>query len=310
MIRVENLRKSFGPVHALVDVGFSVGKGEIFGLLGPNGAGKTTTISILATLMAADGGRAEICGLDVEREPEAVRRRIGVVPQELALYEELSARDNLMFWGRLQGLSGRPLRARVEELLAVSELAGHAGRAVRTCSGGMKRRLNILIGLIHAPEVLFLDEPTVGIDAQSRARILEMIGGMNDDGLTVLYTTHYLEEAEQLCDRIGVIDDGRLVALGDKEDLIRQIGDTDHVRFQLDAELEDELRSAAEGWPDVLRITRRRARVELETADGAELLPRLQEFVAERGAALDRLEIIRPNLESLYLKVTGRALRE
>ncbi len=310
MIRVEHLHKSFGDVRAVDDLGFAVEEGEIFGLLGPNGAGKTTTLSILSTLLPADAGRVLVCGHDVAREALAVRRCIGVVPQELALYEDLTARENLLFWGRLYGLEGQALRRRVEELLEVSDLSAHAGRLVRTFSGGMKRRLNMMIGLVHAPKVLLLDEPTVGIDAQARARILDLVGGMNRDGLTVLYTTHYLEEAEQLCHRIGVIDHGRLVALGDKETLIRQVGERDLVRCSVPSSQVEPLLEAARDWEGVAAARLHRGRVEIECRDGASLLPPLEAWHARRGLSLSGLEIIRPDLESLYLSITGRALRE
>ncbi len=310
MITVTDLVKSYGTVTAVDGVSFDVSEGEIFGLLGPNGAGKTTSISVLSTLLPADAGRVTVCGHDVAREPVQVRRRIGVVPQELALYEELNAEQNLRFWGRLYGLDGQALKRRVEELLEISELAEHARRPVKGFSGGMKRRLNIMVGLVHRPDVLFLDEPTVGIDAQARSRILELIRQMNADGLTVLYTTHYLEEAEQLCDRIAVIDRGSLVAIGDKEELIRQIGESDLVRCQVPPEHLDELARRLAERDDVLETAARRGKLQIECRDGADLLPDLQTALAERDLELDQLEIIRPNLETLYLKVTGRALRE
>ncbi len=209
MIEVRELVKKYGSVTAVDHITFSVARGELFGLLGPNGAGKTTTISVLSTLLPGDGGQALVAGIDVARDPQAVRRRIGVVPQEIALYEDLNARENLHFWGRLYGLGGAGLKARVEEMLELVDLLDHAKQRVSSFSGGMKRRLNLAAGLMHNPDVLFLDEPTVGIDAQARSRILELIKDMNRRGLTVLYTTHYLEEAEQLCDRIGVIDRGQ-----------------------------------------------------------------------------------------------------
>ncbi len=310
MIQVQGLGKRFGDVKAVDDLGFGVEKGEVFGLLGPNGAGKTTTISILATLLPPDAGRASVCGLDVVADAESVRRRIGVVPQELALYEELSAEQNLDVFGRLYGLAGTQLRSRVGELLELADLAEHARRPVKGFSGGMKRRLNIMMGLVHAPDVLFLDEPTVGIDAQARTRILDLIRDMNGEGLTVLYTTHYLEEAEQLCDRIGVIDHGRLAALGDKEELIRQIGESDAVRIHLAAELVDDANAAATDWPGVEGSGVRKGKFEIRCSDGAAVVARLGAWLGERDASLDQLEVIRPNLETLYLKITGRALRE
>jgi len=310
VIHVEGLRKTFGDVVAVDDLSFIVQEGEIFGLLGPNGAGKTTTLSVISTLLPADAGRILVGGLDVSAQAREVRRRIGVVPQELALYEDLTGRENLLFWGRLQGLSGGDLKQRVTELLEAAGLEPHADRLVKGYSGGMKRRLNMMIGLVHRPRLLLLDEPTVGIDAQARRRILELVREMNGQGLTVLYTTHYLEEAEQLCDRIGVIDRGRLVALGDKEALIRQVGERDTVRFDLPPALDAPFAAAAAAWPDVVVTGRRRGKMELECPDGAALLPRLQAFLAEHGEPLRQLEIRRPDLESLYLSITGRELRE
>lgn len=310
MIQVEDLVKKYGPLRAVDGLSFTVERGELFGLLGPNGAGKTTTISILATLLPNDGGRATIGGFDVSSEATDVRRLIGIVPQEIALYTDLSARDNLKFWGRLYGLSGKALDHRVAELLEMIELTEQAGQKVSAYSGGMKRRLNLAAGLIHAPEVLFLDEPTVGIDAQARSRLLEIIQNLSGSGLTVVYTTHYLEEAEQLCDRIGVIDQGRVVALGDKDALINQIGDQDIVRCRLSLDAEEALALAAESWPLPVEVGHRRGKVELKTPNGAEVLPLLQSWLAGQDLPLDHLEVERPNLETLYLNLTGRGLRE
>ena len=310
MIEVRDLVKKYGTHRAVDGIGFAVEKGELFGLLGPNGAGKTTTINVLATLLPPDGGRARVGGHDVAAEPAAVRRLIGMVPQEIALYGDLGARENLEFWGRLYGLSGRGLKARVAELLELTELTELGRQKVDTYSGGQKRRLNLAAGLVHAPEVLFLDEPTVGIDAQARSRLLALIRGLAGDGLTVIYTTHYREEAEQLCDRIGVIDRGRMAALGDKEALIRQIGDEDALRFRLAPELRDEFAAEAAAWPGVTAVAERRGQMDVRTGDAAGVLPRVQAWLEERGQPLAGLEVERPNLETLYLSLTGRGLRE
>ncbi len=310
MIEVQDLVKRFGALTAVDSISFAVGRGELFGLLGPNGAGKTTTIAMLSTLLPADGGRAIVAGLDVAKDPAGVRRRIGVVPQEIALYEDLNARENLHFWGRLYGLAGADLDRHVEAMLERVDLREHARQRVSTFSGGMKRRLNLAAGLMHNPEVLFLDEPTVGIDAQARSRILELIQDMKANGLTVVYTTHYLEEAEHLCDRIGVIDQGRLVALGDKEDLISQIGDEDTIRLQLPDAVGDALQAAARTWAGVTAVDTHAGRAEMRVGDGARVLPVLQAWLDARGLPLAGLEVERPNLESLYLNLTGRALRE
>ncbi len=310
MIEVHDLVKKYGSKRAVDGLSFGVEKGELFGLLGPNGAGKTTTINVLATLLPGDGGRASIGGHNVANDPAAVRRLIGVVPQEIALYADLTARDNLNFWGQLHGLGGKGLRSRVDELLEMADLVEQANQKVEAYSGGMKRRLNLVVGLIHSPEVLFLDEPTVGIDAQARTRILELIGRLSQEGLTVVYTTHYLEEAEQLCDRIGVIDQGRMVALGDKEQLIGQIGDLDVIRFQLAPDNRQAFIGAFTDRDDCQDIGERRGKIEVRTADGALLLPEIQNWLSGQQLSLEQLEIERPNLETLYLKLTGRGLRE
>jgi len=310
LIQVQNLVKKYGSHRAVDGVSFSVARGELFGLLGPNGAGKTTTISVLATLLPSNGGKVEIGGHDLNQDPAAVRRLIGIVPQEIALYTDLTARDNLSFWGRLYGLAGKGLDNRVNELLEMADLVEQAGQKVDDFSGGMKRRLNLVVGLVHSPEVLFLDEPTVGIDAQARSRILELIKKLGDGGLTVIYTTHYLEEAEQLCDRIGVIDQGQMVAVGDKEELIHQIGDEDLIRFQLPAAAMLEFQAVAQTWPGFLKSAEYRGKMEIHTSDGATLLPHLQQWLANNNHPLSQLEIERPNLETLYLNLTGRSLRE
>lgn len=310
MIKVQNLVKKYGSHRAVDGVSFEVAKGELFGLLGPNGAGKTTTISVLATLLPASGGTAHIGGHDVGKSADQVRRLIGIVPQEIALYTDLTARDNLEFWGRLYGLTGKVLKSRVDELLEMADLMEQSHQKVADFSGGMKRRLNLVVGLIHSPEVLYLDEPTVGIDAQARSRILEIIKGLSGSGLTVIYTTHYLEEAEQLCDRIGVIDQGKMVALGDKEELIHQIGDEDSIRFLLPEENLSDFEVQCRQWQGCLGVSRKRGKVEVRASDGARLLPEIQQWLQGHNLTMSQLEIERPNLETLYLNLTGRSLRE
>jgi ABC-2 type transport system ATP-binding protein len=310
VIQVKDLVKKYGSFRAVDGVSFNVERGELFGLLGPNGAGKTTTINVLATLLPGNGGQVTIGGHDLEKAPGRVRRLIGIVPQEIALYTDLTARDNLEFWGRLYGLSGDSLSTRVSELLEMADLVEQGNQKVDSFSGGMKRRLNLVVGLVHSPEVLFLDEPTVGIDAQARTRILDLIKSLSGSGLTVIYTTHYLEEAEQLCDRIGVIDKGKMVAVGDKEELIRQIGDEDEVRFRLSQEILSQLADEASAWPGFLRADHRRGKAVVLAKDGAAVLPHIQQWLDGRDLALEQLEIERPNLETLYLNLTGRGLRE
>src|SRR5512137_1932556 len=230
-IQVNNLHKSFGEIKAVQGVSFDVQQGEIFGLLGPNGAGKTTTISMLATLLRPDEGDALVMGHSVRRDPMAVKSVLGVVPQEIALYEDLSARENLSFWGKMYGLRGAVLRQRVDEVLQIVGLGDHQKGRVDKFSGGMKRRLNIGIGLLPRPQVLFLDEPTVGIDPQSRRSILDSVKEFNRQGMTILYTTHYMEEAQELSHRIAIMDHGELIACGTHEELVKIVGELDRIEL-------------------------------------------------------------------------------
>ncbi len=224
LLQVDRLSKAFGSTRAVADVSFAVHPGEIYGLLGPNGAGKTTTISMISGLLAPDSGTVSVGGRPYAADPQAAKRLMGVVPQELALYEELSAFENLEFWGRLAGLDSRAAKSRAHELLTQLALADRAKDAVKNFSGGMKRRVNLGCALLHRPKLLLLDEPTVGIDPQARLNILEFIRGLRAEGVGVLYTTHYLEEAESLCDRIGIVDHGRVHAEGTLAELQQRLG--------------------------------------------------------------------------------------
>ena len=231
-LTASGLRKAFGDSTAVDGVSFSIGEGEIFGLLGPNGAGKTTTIRMLSTVLRADEGDVTIGGSSVSADADEVRKIIGVCPQELALYPELSANDNLVFFGRMAGLGGREAKETARENLETVGLADRAKDKVDNFSGGMKRRVNIAVALMNRPKMLFLDEPTVGIDPQSRNHIFDTVESLRDEGMTVLYTTHYMEEADRLCDRVGVIDHGRLIALGTPRELKARIGDPDETTLE------------------------------------------------------------------------------
>lgn len=232
MVVVDNLRKSFDDLAAVDDVSFTIESKEIFGLLGPNGAGKTTTIRILSTVLPADDGDVRIGGYSVIDEGDSVREVIGVCPQELALYPELSAIDNLMFFGRMAGLDGRSAREAANEHLETVGLQDRAKDKVDKFSGGMKRRVNIAIALMSNPRLLFLDEPTVGIDPQSRNHIFETVLRLRDEGMTILYTTHYMEEADHLCDRLGIIDHGQMIRIGTPDELKSEIGDPNEVTLE------------------------------------------------------------------------------
>ncbi len=231
-LRVTDLQKSFGDFRAVDGVSFTIDKGEIFGLLGPNGAGKTTTIRMLSTVLEPDGGGITVGGHDMKREAEAIRSLIGVCPQELALYEDLSAFDNMVFFGRMSGLATPQAKEQARANLKLMGLQDRAKGKVATFSGGMKRRINLAIALMGSPQFLFLDEPTVGIDPQSRNYIFENIQNLQKQGLTVLYTTHYMEEADRLCDRVAVMDAGKIIAMDTPRNLKAQIGDPDRTTLE------------------------------------------------------------------------------
>ena len=244
VLAVRDLRKRYGPVEAVRGVGFEIHEGETYGLLGPNGAGKTTTISIVCGLLARDAGTVTLDGVPVDVGEVAAKQGIGYVPQELAIYPDLSAKENLRFFGRLYGLGGVELRRRIDEVLGLIGLTERANDRVDHYSGGMQRRLNIGIGLLHRPRLLLLDEPTVGVDPQSRNAILESIAELSAQGMAILYTTHYMEEAERLCDRIGIIDEGRLIAEGTPRELVALLGQRDQVRLTLSGDVMAATRAA------------------------------------------------------------------
>ncbi len=272
-IDVHGLLRRYGARAAVDGLDLELGRGEALGLLGPNGAGKTTTIRVLSTLAAPDAGSVRVLGLDPVREAAALRARIGVVPQELALYDGLGARENLEFFGRMHGLAGAALARRVEWALELAGLVERASDPVRTFSGGMRRRLNLVTALVHEPELVFMDEPTVGVDPQSRNHVFEMVERLRAEGLTLVYTTHQLGEVERLCDRIVILDAGRAVARGSLAELQRSHAPAQarHARVALDSGVEERLASAG-------------LRFEVEEE--------------------------RPDLEAIFLSLTGRALRD
>src|SRR4030065_1073568 len=231
ILEVQNLVKKFGDFTAVDGVSFDIQGGEVFSLLGPNGAGKTTTITLLAFLLEPPSGDAIVGGHSISREALEVKRIIGVVPQEIALYEELSARENLTFWGQMYGLGGNTLKTRVTEVLEQIGLTDRAKDKIKTYSGGMKRRVNIGVGLLHKPRLLYMDEPTVGIDPQSRRSLLDSAKDLNKAGMTVLYTTHYMEEAEELSNRVGIVDQGKMIAIGTQKELTQLVGEHETLRL-------------------------------------------------------------------------------
>jgi len=305
MIAVKEISKSFGEVRAVKGISFSVEQGEIFGFLGPNGAGKTTTISMLSGLLRPDSGSITIDGMDMNSSGREIRRIMGVIPQEIALYEELSGRDNLIFWGGLYGMAGGELRDRVDRALELVDLTDRAKDAVRTYSGGMKRRINLCAGLVHDPKVILLDEPTLGIDPQARIRILDVVKDLASEGKTVIYTTHYLEEAEQLCDRIAIIDEGTVHASGTLAELVELVGG--RIMVSITGDFDAGEAKQVIGDAEVDHISDGELRVKLLDRDKT---GRLLGGLFSAGMHVDGVAIREPSLESVFLQVTGRELRD
>jgi ABC-2 type transport system ATP-binding protein len=311
ILEVQNLVKKYGEKTAVKGISFTVETGEIFSLLGPNGAGKTTTISMVSTLYTPTSGDASVGGHSVIREPMEVRKLIGVVPQDIALYEDLTARENLAFWGQMYNLSGKALHTRIEEVLVQVGLSERAKDRVKTFSGGMKRRINIAAGLLHRPKLLFMDEPTVGIDPQSRRAILDTVKVLNQEGMTVLYTTHYMEEAQELSDRVGIIDHGELIAMGTQAELTRQVGQSDTLVLHVGEEqLPDRLAEALRGTPGVQLAESSNGSVSVITPSAEEILASVVARASEMGIKIHSMDIQEPNLEAVFLHLTGRALRD
>jgi ABC-2 type transport system ATP-binding protein len=310
VLACRDLRKRYGERLAVDGVGFQVAAGETYGLLGPNGAGKTTTISMICGLLRRDGGEVTVAGVSLDRDPGAVKAAIGYVPQDVALYQDLTGRENLRFWARMYGLAGGELADRVDGALTVVGLTERAGDKVAAYSGGMQRRLNIAAGLLHRPRLLVLDEPTVGVDPQSRNAILENVEALGGEGVAVLYTTHYMEEAERLCDRVGIIDQGRLIAEGTRRELVATIGERDRIELAASGDLVG-LAAAARGTLDgVDEATVVPGGLHLVGRDGRRLLPRLLELAEQAGVEVTSVEVVEPDLEAVFLHLTGKALRD
>ncbi len=311
ILEVQNLVKNYGDFKAVKGVSFNIEEGEIFSLLGPNGAGKTTTISMLSTLYTPTSGDAVIGGHSVTKDPMGVRNIIGVVPQDLALYEDLTARENLIFWGQMYNLSGKALNIRVDEVLEQIGLTDKAKNRVKTFSGGMKRRVNIGVGLLHKPRLLFMDEPTVGIDPQSRRAILDTVKDLNKQGMTLLYTTHYMEEAEELSNRVGIIDHGELIAIGSQKELTQQVGQSETLILHINENDDPQaLIPSFKGIKDVLEANVIGTEISIITHSAKDVLASVVSKANERGIKIRSIDIREPNLEAVFLHLTGRALRD
>ncbi len=314
MLEIRNLKKNFGPIEAVKGINITIKEGELVGLLGPNGAGKSTTISMIATLYKPTEGDIVYGGKSIMRTPSAIQPHLGYVPQEIALYDTLSGYDNLKYFGGLYGLKGDKLKSRIE---AVSEIIGIGNRLkdkVNTYSGGMQRRLNIGVALLHEPEIIIMDEPTVGIDPQSRNHILETVKELNAKGMTVIYTSHYMEEVEAICKRIYIMDEGKVIAAGTREELIEQ-SDV-HTKIQLTfSEVDDQLIDQLKLMPEVLSaVVDKEGQVELLSTGGEHsaqvILKRLLSETHDTHFNLLSFDVIKPDLEQIFLTMTGKALRD
>jgi ABC-2 type transport system ATP-binding protein len=339
LVQIQNLGKSYkradgSQQDAVKNLNLEIYKGEIFSLLGPNGAGKTTTIAMISGLVPPTTGDALIGGYSITKQPLAAKQLIGFIPQEVALYPELSARQNLRFFGQMYGMGGKELDRRVDEVLALIDLTDRQKERVETFSGGMKRRLNIGVGLLHQPPLLYMDEPTVGIDPQSRRRILDTVKQLRDEqGATILYTTHLMEEAQELSDRVGIMDHGEIIALGTQDELTQRVGEDDRLDFQIGGQaapeallerLQDQVAGVtrvlytppdgsvdagadvdnnglAQTSPGVLTVFVQRGRT---------ALPGLIQGLSEAGVEIQAIQVREPDLEAVFLALTGRALRD
>jgi ABC-2 type transport system ATP-binding protein len=309
LIDVEGLRKQYGELVAVDDVSFRAEPGAIFGLLGPNGAGKSTTISCISGLLKPTAGRIRVLGHDVMTDGSASRKHLGVVPQELAIYEDLSARENLLYWGSAYGLRGKVLSRRTEEVLDLVGLIDRAREAVKKFSGGMKRRLNFACGIVHEPKTLLLDEPTVGVDPQSRVRLLDLVREETKRGTCVLYTTHYMEEAESLCDRLAIIDHGKIIARGSLPELRAMLGERDLLR--LGGNFDPERVRQAFGFltnGELVQVDEES--VTLAVHEASRRLPDVFSTISSAGGVIRETILTQASLETLFIKLTGKELRE
>lgn len=310
LVEVKDLTKRFGKLTAVDGVHFDIPAGEAFGLLGPNGAGKTTTVSMMCGLAVPSAGDAIIDGHSILRDPMAVRRAIGVVPQDIALYPTLSARENLVFFSRMQDVPSAQIPARVDEVLQIVQLADRQRDRVETYSGGMKRRINIAVGLLNRPKLLILDEPTVGVDPQSRNSILDTLKTLNRQGMTLLYTSHYMEEVEFLCTHIAIIDHGRVIADGSQQDLRLKAGNKDIITVQLVHEGTLSVQELLKPLPGVDTVELTDNTIHISTNQGRMLLARVISTLDAAGCPVSTIEVKEPNLEDLFLQLTGTSLRD
>lgn len=309
IIKLDRLEKKYNEKTVVSGITLSIEKGELFGLLGPNGAGKSTTISMLAGLIKPTSGKIYVNGMDIAKHPMEGKKRIGLVPQEIALYPALSAVDNLRFWGRMYGLSGKHLEERVTEVLRIVNLEDRKKQIIKSYSGGMQRRINIAAALLHEPEILIMDEPTVGIDPQSRNYILEKVKELNARGMTVIYTSHYMEEVEFLCNRIAIIDEGKILVVDEKENLKQSLLDGDVIDFQL-SKVSPALLARLRELKAIRHLRQKDRELSLSVDKAWQALPDILRVISENNADIVQMKVEQPNLESVFLKLTGKALRD
>ena len=309
MLKVENLYKNFGNIIAVDGISFEVKKGEVFGLLGPNGAGKSTTISIISTLIPPTRGEILFEGESIFENSKNLRQKLGIVPQDIALYPTLTGYENLRFWGNLYGLKGSQLKKRINEVADIIGLNERLKDKVEKYSGGMKRRLNIGAALLHHPDLLIMDEPTVGIDPQSRSHILDTVLKLSAQGMTIIYTTHYMEEAEELCTRICIMDEGKIIASGTKQELVELVNEKTQINIKLD-NISDNMLQIFKGIPGVYDATIIGDTVTLFGENGSILLAEIISKALEENTKIQSIDIQKPNLEAVFLHLTGKALRD
>jgi ABC-2 type transport system ATP-binding protein len=309
LAEASGLHKRYGDIHAVNDVSLQIKPGETYGLLGPNGAGKTTTISILSGLLEPDEGTVTVAGTRIRTQSTDGKRAIGLVPQDLAIYPDLTADENLRFFASLYGLSKQETKSRIDEVLEVTGLTDRRKDRTSKYSGGMKRRLNIGIGLLHQPQLLVLDEPTVGVDPQSRNAILESVETLAGEGMSVLYTTHYMEEAERLCDRIGIIDSGQVIAEGTTRELVAMIGEREQLRIEVSGHGDDVV-GALRGRAGINDVSLDDHALVIIADDSSRHLPSIIETLSASGVSIGSIDVSRPDLEAVFLHLTGKALRE
>ncbi|MBA7662942.1 Linearmycin resistance ATP-binding protein LnrL [subsurface metagenome] len=309
IVEVKNLSKKYNSNLAVDNISFDVKEGEIFGLLGPNGAGKSTTISMLACLLEPTSGDAFIDGKSVRKDPMGVKKVIGLIPQDIALYPTLSAKENLHFWGKMYGLSGSLIKKRSNEILEIVGLSERAKDRIDTYSGGMKRRINIAAGLIHRPKLIMLDEPTVGIDPQTRINILETVVNLNKMGMTIIYTSHYMEEVEMLCNRIAIMDEGKIIAMGTKGELRLLVGGKDIIRIDA-TDIHPRTSESLDMIDDVDKIKIIENQIEILSDYGRRVLSSVISKLNELDVKINSVKVQEPDLESVFIHLTGKSLRE